>query len=1018
MEKASEYLAFISYRHSEKDRRIAGLIRRGLENWHLPGNAPFGRKNRRCFRDVDELPTSADLGTDIERALEGSQWLVAVCSEDYVKSRWCRKEIESFIAMGRKDRILPVIIRGTKETSVPVEIRDIEPVAVIANREMSTDSMLAALFGRMSGEKDASGARYLRSEKRNRFIKFSAVAMAVVIAVLAFAFYGIYSADRISRNNELIEEAAVKALEAADLAREERNNALLMNAKMVSEEAWNEIDAGNEDKAIEMLLNVIPEDLHGDEPVSAEAVSALRAALSSPNRPKDEWKYTHSIETDFDIKGFFSSYNSRSYLILPDGSNSLEEHCLFYDNDEIMILKGISRVTAEEYGYSKGYLCNSGSPLIVVVYGPEKPIASDYRGSLSQWFRPISLNGEPVYADHIIEAGSSYYAVCWIENPEEGKESPPCIIELRKEEAIGKLDITGNPVSASFSNNRLRLAVVDEAGELSFHDVKSATKRAVIPGKWSFVYYPAASNKVVCIDSKGTAYLYDTMTLEPIYSFESPTPVKSIQYGGNKGIFLALCEDAVRVYNDTDGKLLNVVPFKEGAGAPNYMTFEMYEEYLWDFPGTSFVLLYDRRIDYFGIETETDLTRTDYLPLFKEGRFDVCSAAFYSRDGCYVYKQEYHGELSKWDARTGEMIWENNEQWSVQGNVHANCVLSRDGTFIWRVNSHMNGMERVDEKTGETVYSVNWAEQTNRTNHLLMPVEGEGSIAFTTGDYDNCLVAFDKNTGEFLWYEPDAGDIFCFSEDETEIYCFGEYVTEDEKQLIYKCFETKTGKLLKEKVLFSEPLDGSSMFRLRMDSAKRRASFYTNAAGCLYPDTPEGEYRFIIIDFSADTGEETGRWETGLELTDCIFSYTGRQAVIWEDRSADCKYCNELLPDGKLGETFILDSKEGRILSTMVGKTYHEDLMDIGDAWEFGLFAGDEVTADHIKVKESVKILRISDGAVILNLPFGGVHRGVAIAPDGSSLCIYGPYTTPVIIMASDTETLVAKARNRAGGGQ
>ncbi len=1017
MSDERKYLAFISYRHTDKDRRIAGLIRRGLENWHLPSNSSFAPKNRRCFRDVDELPTSSDLGTDIEKALKDSEWLVAVCSEEYVKSLWCRKELELFISMGRKKRILPVIVSGTKDSSIPVEIKDITPVADLSQGDASKDVMIAALFGNMSGERDNSGHRYLRSEIRNRFAKFTAVTMAVVLAFLSFAIYGINTAGRIAHNNELIEEATAKALEAADKARNERNNALLMNARMVSEEAWSEIDSGNEEQAIKMLLDVIPEDLHGDEPVSIEAISALRTALSSPQNPKDSWKYTHSIETDFDIKGFISAYNSKAYLILLDGLNGLSEHGLSYGDDEIISLSGKSRITASEYGYSMGYLSNAGAPNIEVVYGPEKPIASVYSG-YNSWFRPVRLEGNPVYADHIIDAGSSGYAFCWIEKPLEGKDSPPCIISLKSEEAVGRLDITGNPVSASFSNNRNRLAVVDETGELSLHDVKSAKKKAVIPGKWNFVYYPYASNKLVCIDSEGNAFLYDAITLEPIYSFEASSPVKSIQYCSNKGIFLVLCEDDVRIYNDIDGKLLNIVPFKEGEGTPNFITFEKYEDYLFDFPGNAYVLIYDRRLDFFQIDTQTDLTKTDYIPLYKEGRFDSCSKAFYSQDGRFVYKQDYHGELSKWDAGTGELIWENNEAWTIQGNVHENCILSRDGKHIWRVTSDMMGMEKIDAITGETVYSVDWSEYTDRTSDFYMPTESLGEIAYVYRRESGNLIVFNKDTGAFLWYVPNAGEVFCFSEDETKIYGFGKRSTDTEKQLIYRCFESDSGRLLQEKVLFSVPLAGSNLFHLRIDPVRRRASFYTNVAESVSGDTTEQKLRYIIINYFADNGEEIDRWETDRELTDCIFSYSGRQAIIWEDRTEDCKYCNELLDGGVLGETVFLDSKEGRILNTMVGKSDYEDLMDLSAAGEFGLFAGDEVTIDHVRLNENVKIQRITDGAVILSLSFSGVNKGVALAPDGSSLCIYGPYTTPMIIIASDADSLVAKARKRMGGMQ
>ena len=117
------YLAFISYRHNQFDQNIAFQLRRHLEGFHLPTDCPLPKK-RRVFRDTDELPTSTDLGADIENALQDSQFLIALCSKDYVQSKWCLREIERFVEMGKKDCILPVLIAGDEEISIPDQIRD------------------------------------------------------------------------------------------------------------------------------------------------------------------------------------------------------------------------------------------------------------------------------------------------------------------------------------------------------------------------------------------------------------------------------------------------------------------------------------------------------------------------------------------------------------------------------------------------------------------------------------------------------------------------------------------------------------------------------------------------------------------------------------------------------------------------------------------------------------------------------------------------------------------------------
>nr|MCR5297379.1 toll/interleukin-1 receptor domain-containing protein [Clostridiales bacterium] len=151
----SRYLAFISYRHHDRDQRISALLRRGLEGCRLPENTPLPKK-RRVFRDTDELPTSADLGEDISSALRESEWLIALCSPEYVESKWCMREIRLFVEAGKKDRILPVLVSGDPETSIPPEIRDLPAAGDlrgVPGRSLrhAADPVVFSLLAKMAG---------------------------------------------------------------------------------------------------------------------------------------------------------------------------------------------------------------------------------------------------------------------------------------------------------------------------------------------------------------------------------------------------------------------------------------------------------------------------------------------------------------------------------------------------------------------------------------------------------------------------------------------------------------------------------------------------------------------------------------------------------------------------------------------------------------------------------------------------------------------------------------------------
>lgn len=118
-----KYDAFISYRHSEKDKFVATTLHRKLETFRLPKalvQQCNGRtKIERVFRDQDELPLAANLSDPIELALEKSDYLLVICTPRLPESQWCRKEIETFSRLHGRDHILLVLAEGEPSESFP-----------------------------------------------------------------------------------------------------------------------------------------------------------------------------------------------------------------------------------------------------------------------------------------------------------------------------------------------------------------------------------------------------------------------------------------------------------------------------------------------------------------------------------------------------------------------------------------------------------------------------------------------------------------------------------------------------------------------------------------------------------------------------------------------------------------------------------------------------------------------------------------------------------------------------------
>ena len=215
----NSYTAFISYRHKLPDEAIGKKLHTVIENYSIPRDirASSGRRKMgRVFRDQEELPLSADLGGDIKAALERSEWLVAVCSPEYLRSKWCMTEIDYFISLGRRDRILAILVDGEPETAFPQQLCfaqvDGRTVAVEPLAADVRGTSLSASLKKLKREAlrilaPILNVTYdkLRQRARRRQIRIAAASAAAVIAILGgFLTYALVKNARITAQNEQI----------------------------------------------------------------------------------------------------------------------------------------------------------------------------------------------------------------------------------------------------------------------------------------------------------------------------------------------------------------------------------------------------------------------------------------------------------------------------------------------------------------------------------------------------------------------------------------------------------------------------------------------------------------------------------------------------------------------------------------------------------------------------------------------------------------------------------------------
>jgi len=239
MREESNYFAFISYKSEDSEWAI--WLQHELMHYHLPASYN-GRKNvrknlRPIFRDIDEL-CAGNLPEQIHRALKNSQNLIVICSPRSAESKWVNDEVETFISLGRTDRIFPFIVDGSKPA-------DFFPPALLA----------------LPKEKERLGGDVRISGKDAAFVK-------IVAGMLGLRFSSLW-------NKYELEKA-----EEQRKVREQRDNLLKFQSRFLAEKAGSANANGNSFLARHLALNALPEpeDIDG-RPYVAEAEKALRESF-------------------------------------------------------------------------------------------------------------------------------------------------------------------------------------------------------------------------------------------------------------------------------------------------------------------------------------------------------------------------------------------------------------------------------------------------------------------------------------------------------------------------------------------------------------------------------------------------------------------------------------------------------------------------------------------------------------------------------------------------------------------
>ena len=795
----NKYLAFISYRHRKLDQRVSYLLRRYLESIYLPADCKIS-KRRKCFRDTDELPTSTDLGADIEHALENSDYLIAVCSEDYVQSQWCMREIDLYIEQGKKSRILPILVSGDESTSVPEQIRDL-PVALDL-RNMNSRQIRAQMPDLLSVMSGTKREEIAASDRRHRTLVMAEIFGAVSLVILGVIAYALSTARSIRKNNEEIVEATAKAAESEKKADEEIAEYFLRRAGYLSHKAWTAIGQGNDKEALNYAMSALSESYAWEDtpgyvgwlPDSTEAVDALRAALAMPQRQnvvysawndgslEDPWENGYYLTGKYTQKPGINgsmTFEDSTYVMETDADDGTLLYISF-DEDEIFALTEEKTIDSSFLKEGYTHLFPYGERGNILYGGTVQTALFSGDGEKKTAY---TLEREPFSADDIwTSQGETGFFVAT-----DGDKT--ALFYTDKPEAISTLSINGKPVCVAYNHSVEQMAVVDSNGTLSLFLLEDGTKTAELDGKYRFVTYAGENYKLYVITDENEFRRIHALSQKTEMDYDIPFPITTASYCARKDLWLAAGEHGYCIFDGSTGNLLAYDSLWMDILA---CAWEGFDEALYTHDGNGYILIGKEGAVFMRADSENSFD-TAFL-LETGGVSRICRQVYYSSDGRYVYLESENGDLTKWDLWSSDpLLWENKAGWKEWPDVGGEISFSRSG--IWRPVKDGHGIELIDDEYGETIFRPWWLEkasakkirESNMGFYILTPGE-KGALP---------MILFDAEDGSFLWSAPAVGDALPGS----DIYCLDTRISEGKTELVYKELDYEDGSLLKEQVL-------------------------------------------------------------------------------------------------------------------------------------------------------------------------------------------------------------------------
>jgi len=410
----SNYDAFISYRHSDLDSFVAAEMQKQLESFKLPRNIAKkqkqGRKTRieRVFRDSTELPLAANLSDPIMEALGCSEFLIVICTPRLKESIWCQKEIETFISLHGRERVLAVLAEGEPHESFPQQIcieekyayypdgtpyvytERVEPLAadVRGKNKREIKKKIKDEIIRMAAPMFDTAYDDLKQRHRERKLRRGmALSMAVTAAVGIFGISSAFQARTIKKQSETIKEQYDNIQSQYVTIEEQYAENLAYQADICINVAEDKIDDGLYDEALSLAKSAVPKNLRNPE---FRINNNLSYIISESLRVYDDGEVMNPYATiSVDSQILFSDNVVGNYVYYYDSNNMLTVYDT-YEKKTISQLKMDDQVGEKE----DVFVLNDGKLLI---RANKSIVCLDEKEYKVLWTRDMAENGSIDY---------------------------------------------------------------------------------------------------------------------------------------------------------------------------------------------------------------------------------------------------------------------------------------------------------------------------------------------------------------------------------------------------------------------------------------------------------------------------------------------------------------------------------------------------------------------------------------------------------------------------------------------